>query len=202
MDPELNPVIPSTLHHFALTTGRLEDMKDWYANVLGAVPVVEIEGYAGSTKTSWLTYGDANFRIVLTYVDGLTTPAERKPSAHLRRMAFEFPNMDDLLNSYARLNSLGVIPVYAADHGAVTSFYYEDPDGNALELTVNNYKTPAECVKFLNSSEYAANPMGTPVEPDRMVIQRSEGMSIEELHQRAYAGEFPPYKPGNPAVLL
>jgi catechol 2,3-dioxygenase-like lactoylglutathione lyase family enzyme len=202
MDSELNPVIPSALHHFAITTGRLEEMKDWYGIALGMVPVVETAGLAGAAKTCWLTYGDANFRIVLTSVDGIAPPAERKPAAHLRRIAFEFPNMDDLLNSYARLNSLGVIPVYAADHGAVTSFYYEDPDGNVLELTVNNYPSPAECVKFLNTAEYAANPMGTPVEPDRMVIQRSEGMSIEELHQRAYAGEFPPYKPGNPEVLL
>jgi catechol 2,3-dioxygenase-like lactoylglutathione lyase family enzyme len=199
MDPELNPVIASTLHHFALTTGRMQEMKDWYGIALGMVPVVEAPGYAGATRTCWLTYGDANFRIVLTEVEGL---APAKPGAHLRRIAFAFPNMDDLLNSYARLNSLGVIPVYAADHGAVTSFYYEDPDGNVLELTVDNFPTPAESVKFLNSSEYAANPMGTPVEPDKMVIQRSEGMSIEELHQRAYAGEFPPYKPGKPEVLV
>ena len=28
MDPELNPVIHSTLHHFAITTGNLEDHDD------------------------------------------------------------------------------------------------------------------------------------------------------------------------------
>jgi catechol 2,3-dioxygenase len=201
MDPELNPVIASSLHHFAITTGKLEDMKDWYANVLGAMPVVEIPGVGGATKTVWLSYGEANYRIILTAVDGLE-PSEKKPAAHLRRIAFAFPNMDDMLNSYARLNSLGVIPAYAADHGAVTSFYYEDPDGNVLELTVDNFKTPAECVEFLQSPAFAANPLGTPVEPDKMVIQRSEGMSIEELHQRGYAGEFPPYKAGNPGVVI
>lgn len=200
MDPELNPVIASSLHHFALTTGKLQEMKDWYANVLGAMPVVEVAGVNGATKTVWLNYGDSNFRIILTAIDGLESSAP-KTGAHLRRIAFAFPTMDDLLNSYARLNSLGVVPAYAADHGAVTSFYYEDPDGNVLEFTVDNFKTPEECVKYLESPEFAANPLGTPVEPDRMVIQRSEGMSIEELHQRAFAGEFPPYHPGNPAVL-
>jgi catechol 2,3-dioxygenase len=199
MDLDLNPVIASSLHHVAFVTGNLQEMKDWYAIALGMMPVAETSGLGGGIKTVWLNYGETNFRLMLTQVDGL---APGQPASHLRRLSFAFPNMDDMLNMYARLNSLGIVPVHAANHGAYTSFYYEDPDKNVLELTVDNFKTPEECVKHLGSPEFAANPMGTPVEPDRMVIQRSEGMSIEELNQRGYAGEFPPYKPGNPSILI
>lgn len=202
MDPELNPVISSSLHHFAFTTGNLEDMRDWYLNMLGATTVVELPGLGGAEKTVFLTYGSANFRIVLNYFPGLKKPAERNKASHLRRIAFAFPNMDDMLNSYSRMNSLSHVPTYAADLGPMTSFYYEDPDGNVVEFTVNNYKTDEDCIKALQSPEFAAKPLGTPVEPDRMVIQRSEGMSIEELHQRAYAGEFPPYHEGDPSVVV
>ena len=45
------------------------------------------------------------------------------------------------------------------------------------------------------SPEFAANPIGAPVDADRLVEARAAGVSPEEIHRRAYAGEFPPRKP-------
>jgi hypothetical protein len=50
--------------------------------------------------------------------------------------------------------------------------------------------------------EFAANPMGAYVDPDAMIAARADGASVEEVHRRAYAGEFPPSKPMDPRVLL
>ena len=44
--------------------------------------------------------------------------------------------------------------------------------------------------------------MGAYVDPEKMIAARTAGMSVEELHQRAYAGEFPPPKPMDPRVLM
>ena len=44
------------------------------------------------------------------------------------------------------------------------------------------------------SPDFAANPMGSYVDPDEMIAARAAGMSVDELHRRAYAGEFPPSK--------
>jgi hypothetical protein len=43
--------------------------------------------------------------------------------------------------------------------------------------------------------EFAANPIGVPVDPDRLVAAWREGASADDLHRRAYAGEFAPDSP-------
>ena len=50
--------------------------------------------------------------------------------------------------------------------------------------------------------EFAANPMGAYVDPEKMIAARAAGMSVDELHQRAYRGEFPPSEPMDPRVLM
>ena len=44
--------------------------------------------------------------------------------------------------------------------------------------------------------------MGAYVDPDAMIAARPAGASVEEVHRRGYAGEFPPSKPMDPRVLL
>ena len=52
------------------------------------------------------------------------------------------------------------------------------------------------------SPEFAARPIGTDVDPGAMAAARASGISVEELHRRANAGEFPPSKPMDPGVLI
>jgi catechol 2,3-dioxygenase len=49
------------------------------------------------------------------------------------------PTVDDILATYARLKGLGIEPVLTAHHRSSTAFYYEDPDRNSVELTVDNF---------------------------------------------------------------
>ena len=44
--------------------------------------------------------------------------------------------------------------------------------------------------------------IGTFVDAEKLVAVRQAGMSFEELHRRAYAGEFPPSHPMNPHDLI
>jgi catechol 2,3-dioxygenase len=46
------------------------------------------------------------------------------------------------------------------------------------------------------------NPMGTLVDPQKLVEARKAGMTFAELNQRAYAGEFAPAISPDPRVLL
>jgi hypothetical protein len=52
------------------------------------------------------------------------------------------------------------------------------------------------------SPEFAKNPMGTYLDPDKVVAARKAGASHWELHERAWKGEFAPAKPYDPRVLL
>jgi catechol-2,3-dioxygenase len=121
----------------------------------------------------------------------------------LQHDAFEFPSIDDLLFAYARFRVLGIETVFTADHGAATAFYYEDPDRNTVELFADNFGNWKRSREYLSTStQFAANPMGALVDPDAMLAARDAGASVEEVHRRAYAGEFPPSKFMNPGVLL
>jgi catechol 2,3-dioxygenase len=52
------------------------------------------------------------------------------------------------------------------------------------------------------SADFARNPMGAYVDPDKLLAARKAGASPWELHERAWAGEFAPAKPYDARVLL
>ena len=95
-----------------------------------------------------------------------------------------------LLQGYKELD---ITPHLTVDHGPTTSFYYIDPDGNGVELQCDNFGDWAQSSEWMRTSpQYAANPLGTTVDPEQMIAARQAGISPTELHQRAYAGAFPP----------
>jgi catechol-2,3-dioxygenase len=145
----------------------------------------------------------ANHRIAIFSVAALQEDADKHGHVRLQHMAFEYGTIDEFLSSYARIKGLGIEPVFTTDHGPTTSFYYEDPDGNLVELFVDNFGNWDKSSEFMWSApEWAANALGTPVDPDKLVAARQSGMARDELHRRAYAGEFPPARPMDPRRLL
>ena len=204
----MDPIIRPTLHHFGLTTARLEEMVDWYATVLGMTPnlrsetVLKPDGDA-SVAGVWVTNDRANHRVALVSLPGLTADPNRRTHTRLEHVAFEYARLDDLLSTHVRLKELGIEPVLAVDHGATTSFYYEDPDGNSVELFADNFGDWDESSEYLRSAQnMRTNPLGTPVDPTKMLATRRAGASVEEVHRRAYAGEFAPADQPDPRRLL
>jgi hypothetical protein len=111
--------------------------------------------------------------------------------------------IDELLGTYARLMGLGIVLVLCTDGVSQTAFYYEDPDRNSVEINVDNYGdcwTSGEHMR--TSPEFARNPMGAYVDPDKMIAARKAGASPWELHKRAHVGEFAPAQPYDPRALL
>jgi catechol-2,3-dioxygenase len=183
-------------------------MLNWYGKVLGMTPNHQTSRPMGSKgpsgiRVAWVSNDEANHRIAIVELRGLVDDSQRTHHRRLQHVAFAFRTVDDLLSTYARLKRLGIEPVLTADHGATTGFYYEDPDRNSVELLADNFGDSKKSTEYLRtSSEFAANPMGAYVDPDAMIAARAAGASVEELHRRAYAGEFPPSKPMDPRVLL
>jgi len=66
-------------------------------------------------------------------------------------VAFEYATIDDLLNSYTRIKELGIEPVLTTDHGVSIAFYYKDPDGNTIELFVDNFGNWDRSREYLQS---------------------------------------------------
>jgi hypothetical protein len=71
------------------------------------------------------------------------------------------------------------------------------------KINVDNYGdcwTSGEHMR--TSPDFARNPIGTYVDPDKMIAARKAGASPWRLHDRACAGEFAPAQPYDPRVLL
>jgi catechol 2,3-dioxygenase len=118
-------------------------------------------------------------------------------------VVFGYPTLDDLPDTYARLKGLHIEPLLAADHGPTISLYYADPDGNSVELLVDNCGNWDLSQEYMRTSpEFAARPMGTCVDPDHLLAARQAGASFAELHRRAYAGELAPAGPVDPRILI
>lgn len=180
----------SALHHVNLKTVRLQELIDWYGTVLGMTPNFQFPGGA------FLTNDEANHRIALLTLPNLQDDPDKLTRTGMHHSAFEYETLDDLLATYLRLKSEGIVPGGCLDHGLTTSFYYHDPDGNSVELQVDNYGDWAKSTEFIRTDpRFAEDPIGKPVDPDALVEARRQGASPQEIHDRAYNGEFPPAGP-------
>jgi 2-polyprenyl-6-methoxyphenol hydroxylase-like FAD-dependent oxidoreductase/catechol 2,3-dioxygenase-like lactoylglutathione lyase family enzyme len=183
-------VLKPVLHHVNLKTIRLQEMIDWYSLVIGTGVTHRFEGGA------WLTNDNANHRIALLAPPGLEDDPDKIRHSGLHHTAYEYPAIDDLLGTYLRLKDLGILPHACLDHGMTMSFYYVDPDGNSVELQCDEFGDWAKSTEFMTTApEFAANPIGTTVDPDLLVAAWGAGATPHELHARAYAGEFSPVTP-------
>jgi len=179
-----------TLHHINLKTTRLQELIDWYGTVVGMKPNHQFPGGA------WLTNDAANHRLALLCSSQMSDDPDKLVHTGMHHSAFEYPSMGDLLNTYTRLKPLGIVPHACLDHGMTMSFYYLDPDGNSVELQSDNFGNWQESGEWMRTSpQFAADPIGKPVDPDQMVAAHQAGASFAELHERAYAGEFKPSHP-------
>jgi catechol 2,3-dioxygenase len=190
MNEESSSVAAPRLHHVNLKTCRMDEMIEWYGKVAG------MRVQFKSARGAWLTNDAANHRLALLSTPALSDDADKLLHTGMHHLAFEFGDLDQLLDAFVRLREEGVVPHAGVDHGMTLSFYYIDPDGNSVELQVDRFGDWAASSEFMRSSpDFARNPIGEPVDGDRLIDARMDGASIEELHRRAYAGEFAPKMP-------
>jgi len=185
------PAAQPLLHHVNLKTVRLGEMVEWYGVVLGMVA-----NHVCDTG-AWLSNDAANHRLALLAVPGLSDDADKLAHTGMHHMGYEYASMGELLDTYERLKARGIVPHGCLDHGMTTSLYYVDPDGNSVELQCDNFDGDWErSADFVRSApEFAANPIGTPIDPDQLVAARAAGLSAGEIHRRAYAGGYLPDGP-------
>ena len=105
----------------------------------------------------------------------------------MHHVAYTFPSIDDLLERYVLLRDQGVVPAVCIAHGVTTSMYYRDPDGNMVELQIDRFAEPADATRYMNGPEYAADSVGPSFDPEQLLAARRDGVSVEELSDRAFA---------------
>ena len=116
---------------------------------------------------------------------------DKRQHTGLQHVAFECTTLDDLLGTYVRLKGLGITPLWAADHGVGTSFYWEDPDRNVVEIYVNNFGSPWTATEFLKSG-HAGIP--AQIDPEKLVAARKNrriALGIARAYQNSLSGPPP-----------
>ena len=189
-----HPQIAPKLHHATFMTMEVAPMANWYEQVCGLRPIYF------SAHAAWLTNDAANHRIALIRIPGTQVPVNKPRTAGIHHTAFEYATFDQWLDNYIRLRDQGITPAFCLDHGMTMSMYYQDPDGNGVEIQVDNFNDWALSSEWMWASrEFAEDQVGPHFLPEKIVEAREAGLDHKEIHRRAYAGEYAPaVDPGPP----
>jgi catechol-2,3-dioxygenase len=151
--------------HFVIRTSNYEAMVQWYQQFLVAEKVFS------NARATFLTFDHEHHRVAIVNRPGL----EPMTASHagIDHVAYSLATYADLADSYIRLNGLGIAPFWAINHGPTTSLYYRDPDGNQIELQVDNGTKPGESRAYFDTPEFSANPLGVEFDADEFAARWS-----------------------------
>ena len=181
------PVIRPAFHHLALATLKLDEMVEWYELVAGMEPVFLSEAGA------WLSNDAANHRLSLLPLPDLQAAQNKGYTTGIHHMAFEYGDFDQWLDNYERLAERDILPFVCLDHGITMSMYYQDPEGNGVEIQVDAFGSWDRSKEWMwASQEFSDNPIGAFFNPDKLVAARNDGLDWQEIHRRTRAGEYVP----------
>jgi len=172
-----------------LRTSQYEALKSWYAQVLDTQPMFESNreeepGPVGMKQMCLIRpCSEFPFTETLVIFDFAGLHQNDQTATGLDHFQMQFASIDDLFDRYEALAEQRIVPTRAANHGPATSFYYRDPDGNRVELSVKNYATEAETLAFMRGEAFRRNPAGIDVDPAEYVGRYRNGTSLEELRR-------------------
>ena len=180
-------VIHPKFHHLNLKTTRLQEMIDFYSVLVGT------EVLHQDDVGAWLSNDEANHRIALLAFPNFEDDPDKETHTGIHHSAFEYGGFDQLNSSYLRLKEAGIEPSFCLDHGMTFSYYYTDPDGNHIELQVDNFGDWGESAEWMRTSEeFKANPIGQFVDPAKVASDHAAGVGFDDIHAKAMAGGYAP----------
>lgn len=179
--------IRPSLHHITMKTSHLDEMIEWYGLVLGTQVQFRNE------VAAWTSNDEAHHRIAFLAVPGLKDDVDKIRHNGMHHCAFEYASFADLMSSYDRLRKANVEPAFCFDHGLTISIYYEDPEGNYIELQSDNFSDWKLSTEYMRTSrEFAENPIGVLFDPARVYEIFKSGADFKTLQKDVRAGRYLP----------
>ena len=178
---------PKHLAHVLLKTTKLDEMIDFYVKLLGGKVAFR------NKYMAFVAYDDEHHRVAIGALPHTGPP--RPHASGLEHIAFTYETLDDLILSYEQRKKLGMNPVWCVNHGPTTSIYYEDPDGNHLEMQVDNFDTADEATEYMMSAEFDEEPIGYDFQPEDLIARLRSGEDHKSIKRRVGSGgrRHPPY---------
>lgn len=170
---DLTGLRPAKLAHIVLKTDKLEEMAAFYRTFLGA------DALFGNDRIVFLTYDDEHHRLALIRRPNMDRPQPN--AAGLDHFAFSYRTLSELAAAYERLKAAGIKPDWQINHGLTTSLYYRDPDGNRVEIQVDNFPSVALLNEWLATGAFDRNPIGVEIDMDELASRSHAGAPESEL---------------------
>ncbi|WP_343052898.1 VOC family protein [Sphingobium boeckii] len=182
-------VVPQLIAHIVFATNNHDEMLDWYMKVLNARIALQNPG------TTFIAFDDEHHRIGIARVPRL---ANKNPNANgVNHIAFTYANLGALLGTYKRLAVEGIYPRWPMNHGITVSLYYQDPDGNRLELQAERFGNVADTHNYFeHNADFRANPFGAPFDPEKMLADYEDGVPDDDMLR------FEPYAEGEGPMTI
>jgi len=185
MKTEASPgaIAPSKFAHVVYKTHRFAEMIDWYIKVFDA------KVQHRDDRLAFLTYDSEHHRFAFINL-GQTggERARRDDDAGVHHVAYTWKNLGELLETYRRLKSCGIVPAQPIRHGLTLSFYYADPDKNMMEFQIDLME-PKAANDFMAGPAFAANPIGERFDPDELLARFDAGQPVDNLIFRSDQAE-------------
>ncbi|CAJ0552626.1 Ff.00g007040.m01.CDS01 [Fusarium sp. VM40] len=178
-DPGKAVLKPSKLAHVVLRTNNFLRLSSYYQTFLQAHINFE------NDFMHLLSYDDEHHRIGIVQMDIANKDTK---TCGLEHIAFSYSSLLELAMSYLQRKENGIEPFWCINHGPTTSLYYHDPDGNILELQVENFDTLQEAADYMLSEAYLMNPIGVDFEMEDLIKRIKSGESEESLKKRPASG--------------
>ena len=163
---------PAKFAHVVYQTRRFDEMIAWYRDVFEAEVVYE------NPALAFLTYDDEHHRFAFANLDVLKpgggTSRDSRGEIGVNHVAYTYANINDLMDTYARLKRAGITPYWPVHHGTTLSLYYTDPDGNRMEFQVD-CGSVQDAKALMATAAYAANPVGVDYDPDALLARFESG---------------------------
>jgi len=187
MEATMAATIKPSFHHVTLKTSRLGQMVDWYKTLVGTEVLFQ------NDTNAWTSNDAANHRLAFLAVPGLEDDPDKIKHNGIHHSAFEYASFSDLMSSFDRLREHGIMPVFCLNHGSTMSLYYEDPEGNYVELQSDNFGDWEQSGNFIRSSDdFRANPIGTFFNPAKVYDAHQAGQPFDLLNPAIREGDFLP----------
>lgn len=173
IDSNSAPVSPRLFAHAVFATPNFEQMIAWYGDVLNARVLSK------GPMLAFMSFDQEHHR--LAFINRPKLAVRDGKQAGLDHLAYSLRDIGELLNTYARLKQKGITPVWPVNHGLTMSMYYQDPDGNKVELQVDNFASAEELQGWFSREDFKANPIGANFDPEALIALYEAGAAHSEL---------------------
>jgi catechol 2,3-dioxygenase len=159
----MSTVLRPHLTHAGIYVRDLEKMFRFYTDVMDLLETDRGRAKSFPIDVVFLTADPTKHHQLV-----LATGREETGASTINQISFIVSSLDELRDRYHRLKVYGVEPLRPVDHGNAWSIYFQDPEGNSVEL-------------YLDTPWHVAQPHANPLD---LSLSNDEIFSQTELRCR------------------